>query len=84
MLKSQQDVELRIGGWTRSDAARHCFRFPVGTILDAGERVVVHTGAGENEGQHYCMGRGGAVWNNDGDEATLFNEVGATVLVFRY
>ncbi len=84
VLESQQDVELRIGGWTLCDAARHCFRFPVGTILDIGGRVVVHTGAGENEGEHYYMGRESAVWNNDGDEATLFNQAGATVLVFRY
>lgn len=84
VLESRQDVELRIGGWTLCDAASHCFRFPEGTVLDAGGRILVHTGAGENDGEHYYMGRASAVWNNDGDEATLFDEAGATVLVFRY
>ncbi len=84
VLESRQHVALAIGGWTLCDAARHCFRFPPGAILEAGGRIVVHTGVGENDGEHYYMGRGSAVWNNDGDAATLFNEADATVLVFRY
>ncbi len=84
VLDNRQGGDLAIGGWMLCDAANHCFRFPRGTVLRAGGRVVVHTGSGRSDGERYYMGRGRAVWNNDGDTATLTDEAGATVLVFRY
>ncbi len=84
VLENPGDTDLSIGGWTLCDAANHCFRFPQGAVLAAGGRVVVHTGSGRNDGERYYMGRGRAVWNNNGDTATLTDGAGATVLVFRY
>ncbi len=84
VLDNRQASDLAIGGWMLCDAANHCFRFPPGAVLRAGGRVVVHTGSGRSDGERYYMGRGRAVWNNDGDTATLTDEAGATVLVFRY
>ncbi len=84
VLENPRDTGLSIGGWTLCDAANHCFRFPQGAVLSAGGRVVVHTGSGRNDGERYYMGSGRAVWNNNGDTATLTDGAGATVLVFRY
>ena len=84
VLDNRQGGDLAIGGWMLCDAANHCFRFPRGAVLRAGGRVVVHTGSGRSDAERYYMGRGRAVWNNNGDTATLTDEAGATVLVFRY
>ena len=84
VLQNQGDRDLAIGGWTLCDAASHCFRFPAGAVLAAGGAVVVHSGSGRPDRERYYMGEGRAVWNNDGDIATLRNEKGATVVVFRY
>lgn len=84
VLENPRGSDLSIAGWTLCDAANHCFRFPRGAVLAAGGQVVVHTGSGQGDGIRYFMGRGRAVWNNDGDTATLTDAAGATVLVFRY
>ena len=44
----------------------------------------MHTGAGRTEGTRYYMGRRQAVWNNNGDTATLYDDTGAVVVVFSY
>ena len=84
VLENPRGTDLSIAGWTLCDAANHCFRFPRGAVLAAGGQVVVHTGSGQSDGRRYFMGRGRAVWNNNGDTATLTDAAGATVLVFRY
>lgn len=84
VLRSGRGDDLAIGGWQLCDAANHCFRFPHGAVLPAGGQVFVHTGSGRSDGERYYMGRGRAVWNNNGDTATLRDGTGATVLVFRY
>ena len=66
---STQTIDL--GGWSLCDVARHCFRFPAGAILPDGGQVVVYTGFGTNDGVSFYMNSGQAVWNNDGDTATL-------------
>jgi len=84
VLDNLRGDDLAIGGWTLCDDTNHCFRFPRGTVLAAGGRVVVHTGSGRSDGERFYMGRGRAVWNNDGDTASLTDAEGAMVLVFRY
>lgn len=84
VLENTRGVDSSIAGWTICDAASHCFRFPPGAVVAAGGEVVVYTGAGKSDGGRYFMGRGRAVWNNDGDTATLRDRDGTTVLVFRY
>ena len=84
VLENREDIDLAIGGWTLCDAASHCFRFPPGAVLVAGGTVVVYSGSGRPDRQRYYMGAGRAVWNNNGDTATLRDGTGATVVVFRY
>ena len=75
---------IAIGGWRLCDGANHCFRFPAGAAIAGGGRILVLSGTGEHDGEHYYMGRRRAVWNNDGDTATLYDAEGAAVVVFSY
>ena len=84
VVENGGSADVAVGGWQLCDAANHCFRFPPGAVLPAGGQVFVHTGSGRSDGERYYMGRGRAVWNNNGDTATLRDGTGATVLVFRY
>jgi competence protein ComEC len=70
---------IDISGWTLCDAARHCFTFPAGASLPASGGVVVHTGRGISDGTRFFMGSAAAVWNNDGDTATLYDASGRVV-----
>ena len=84
VIESGEDGDREIGGWRLCDAANHCFRFPPGTVLAAGGRIVVHSGTGRPEGERYYMGYRRAVWNNNGDTATLYDPTGAAVVAIRY
>ena len=83
-IESMDAQDIAIGGWRLCDRANHCFLFPGGAVLEAGGRIVIHTGTGQPDGIRYYMGRRQAVWNNDGDTATLFDGSGTIVLAFSY
>ena len=84
VIRSLESGDRPIGGWSLCDRANQCFRFPVGAVLKAGGQLVVHTGSGRPDGARYYMGRRRAVWNNNGDTATLYDDAGAVVIVFDY
>ena len=84
VLESWTTQAIDLGGWTLCDAVRHCFRFPAGAVLPDGGQVVVYTGYGMNDGVSFYMNSGQAVWNNDGDTATLYDAGGTTVLRYVY
>ena len=48
----------------------------------AGGQIVVYTGSGRTDGVRFFMGSGRAVWNNDGDTATLYDA--SSTVVARY
>jgi competence protein ComEC len=75
---------ISIAGWTLCDAARHCYTFPAGAAVDAGGRVVVYTGSGQDGASRYYMNRRRAVWNNRGDVATLRDAEGRIVATYAY
>lgn len=79
---TQADVAL--AGWTLCDVARHCYRFPPGAVLRAGGRVFVYTGSGRADATHFYMGSHRAVWNNDGDAATLRDAAGRVIVRYAY
>ena len=83
-IESSDARDIAIGGWQLCDLANHCFRFPASAVLQAGGQIVVHTGIGQPDGFRYYMGRRQAVWNNNGDTATLFDGSGTIVLAFSY
>ncbi|MDE2878297.1 lamin tail domain-containing protein [Candidatus Palauibacter soopunensis] len=84
VIRNLESGDRPIGGWSLCDRANHCFRFPAGAVLEAGGQLVVHTGAGRADATRYYMGRRQAVWNNNGDTATLYDDTGAVVVVFDY
>lgn len=70
---------LRIGGWSLCDAARHCFPFPADAAIPARGTITVHTGRGVPGNGHFYYGGRQAIWNNDGDTATLRDATGRPV-----
>lgn len=71
---------IDISGWLLCDLSSRCFRFPDGVGIPVDRRVVVYTGYGMSDGVSFFMNNDRAVWNNDGDEATLFDAEGNPVL----
>lgn len=64
-------TSVSLDGWTLSDeGVKHLYRFPTFS-LDPGASVTVYTGCGSNSASclYWCEPQ--AVWNNDGDVATL-------------
>lgn len=66
-------VAIDLGGWTVHDAAArpHRYTFPAPTPLGAGASLRLWTGRGRDGPADRYWGRRQAVWNNDGDLATL-------------
>ena len=79
ILSNGSERVIDISGWTLCDAARHCFTFPPRASLAANGTVVLYTGRGMSDGTRFFMGSGAAVWNNDGDTATLYDASGRAV-----
>ena len=83
-IQSHATVPLGIGLWKVCDVSSRCFRFPEGARIEPGRRVVVYTGYGTNDGVSFFMNNDRAVWNNDGDEATLFDAEDNPVVRYVY
>lgn len=84
MLSNDSDRALDISGWTLCDAARHCFTFPSGSRVPSEGMVIIYTGRGVSDRARFFMGSGAAVWNNDGDTATLYDRTGQAVASHAY
>lgn len=84
VIQSEVDVVLHIGRWQVCDLSSRCFRFPDDARIEPRRRVVVYTGYGMNDGVSFFMNNSRAVWNNDGDEATIFDDRGRPVLRYVY
>lgn len=69
-----------MSGWTLQDDARtpHVYTFPSFTLAP-GAAVQVWTGPGQDDGANLYWAFGFAIWNNDGDMATLFTNTGEMV-----
>ena len=64
------------------DRAGHTFVFP-DVILKPGETVIIHSGSGVNQ-DHVLYWGDGAIWNNDGDTAYLYDPSGNLVDTYSY
>jgi len=80
IVSNGSDVAVDISGWTLCDAAAHCFSFPSGASVPGDGLIILYTGRGRGDGARFYMGSGAAVWNNDGDTATLRDGAGQTVV----
>lgn len=79
-LTNRSSEILDLSGWSLCDLTTRCFRFPAGTSLRPGRDVVVYTGYGSPDGVSFFMNNDRRVWNENGDEATLYDEAGRTVV----
>lgn len=84
MLSNESTSPIDISGWTLCDAARHCFTFPPATTVAAHATIVLYSGRGISDGVRFFMGSSSAVWNNDGDTATLYDASGQMVTRYVY
>lgn len=84
VIENRSRTRLGIGLWKLCDLSSRCFRFPPGASIAAGRRVVVYTGYGTTDGVSFFMNNGRPVWNNDGDEATLFDSGGIAIARYVY
>ena len=84
VLEHAGDATLDLTGWTLSDEAGHVYRFPDGFALGPGDRVTVHTGAGEDTASSLYWDAGTPVWNNGGDVVTVRASDGTVVLRHAY
>ncbi|MBP8000901.1 MAG: lamin tail domain-containing protein [Chloroflexi bacterium] len=69
---------INLGGWTLSDQANHVYGFP-GYDIQPGQTCRVYTNENHPEWCGFSYGNGSAIWNNDGDCATLRDNTGAQV-----
>lgn len=78
-LTNRSGDNLDLSGWRLCDLSTRCFRFPEGTTVAPGRRVAVYTGYGMPDGVSFFMNNDRRVWNEDGDEATLYDRDGGVV-----
>ncbi len=84
IVYNESATDVALGGWRLCDLRSRCFRFPPDARVVAGRQVRVFTGYGMSDGVSFFMNNERAVWNNDGDEASLYDELGALVLRYVY
>lgn len=73
-------TSVMMGGWTlNDDGMKHVYEFPQSFTLGPGASVTVYTGCGSNSGDRLYWCQSQAVWNNNGDVATLMDGQGNIV-----
>ena len=78
ILKNRSAAPLDLSGWQIQDAAGHTYEFPEGLTIPADMQVVLWTGDGDDQTTLY-WNRSQAVWNNDGDTVSVYDETGSLV-----
>lgn len=78
-VANADETAVNLTGWTIADEGPHnTYTFPLFT-LNPGAEVTVYSSTGNNTATELYWGRGSAVWNNDGDTATLADANGTVV-----
>ncbi len=75
-----------ISGWkiTSAGGRKQVFTFPEGTILESGKSFRVYTNQVHPETGGFSFGSKTAIWNDQGDEAKLFDAEGNNVSTIAY
>jgi len=82
-ILNQGAAVVDMTGWSLVDIAGHTFIFPAFTLAP-GSAVKVHICNGENSATDLYEGRCSAIWNNDGDTATLLDATGRVISTYSY
>ncbi len=84
-VRNRGATAVGMGGWVMRDVANHRYRYPTSFVLQPGATVRLFSGCGTNTSTSlYWCNPGTAVWNNDGDTATLLNPAGDVVDTWSY
>lgn len=83
ILENTSTTAVNLTGWTLSDAKGHVYAFPSFTVPE-GFVFTVWTGKGVDTFANLYWQRAAAVWNNQGDTATLRNAAGDVIDTFTY
>lgn len=79
-IKNTGTRTVDLTGYTVKDkGTKHTFRFPKGTKIAKGATITVRSGKGRNTSSTLYFQTSTYVWNNDGDEARLYNNRGQLV-----
>jgi len=84
VLTNGADESLHIGGWTVGDVADREYTFPADARVPAEDSIRLYTGSGTDDGTAYFWSSNGAIWNNDGDTATVRDDSGTVVVQESY
>ena len=71
-------ADANLTGWTLEDAQNHTYTFP-DFSLNAGAKVTIRTGMGNDNSTDLFWNRNTSIWNNNGDLATLMDASGNVV-----
>jgi len=77
-ISNQGESDENLAGWKLEDRQNHTYTFP-DFILKAGAAARIHTGIGRDTSEDLYWNRNTAIWNNDGDTATLKDASGDIV-----
>ncbi|MFC6724775.1 lamin tail domain-containing protein, partial [Halobium palmae] len=77
-VESTAETPLDLTGWTVEDEAGKRYAFPDGLVVPPGAMIRLYTGEGTDRVDLH-WGRSGAVWNDDGDTASVFDDGGDLV-----
>ncbi len=83
LIENRGTEPVDMGNWTLSDRASHIFRFPQ-FVLAPGTEVRIWTKDGTDSQNDLYWGSGTAIWNNQGDTATLCDREGNVVDRYKY
>ena len=84
LVRNTGAAAINLAGW-KLDAGDRSQRFTLASYpLKKGATVRIHTGRGTTRAGHLYLGSGRAIWNNDGDTATLIDPHNIVVSRYRY
>ena len=80
VFRNASEEPLDLSGWTVENDAGRSYAFPEGFVLDAGERVTLHSGEGEDTATDLHWEAEESVWDERGDVITVTTSRGNRVL----
>lgn len=73
---------IDINGWKLQDGSGKEYVFS--SVIGPKSMLTLHTGKGENNSTDAYWGLGNAIWNNNGDNLTVWNTKGEQILSYQY
>ena len=65
-ISNNGTADANLTGWTLEDAQNHTYTFP-DFSLNAGAKVTIRTGIGDDTSEELFWNKSSSIWNNNGD-----------------